>query len=115
MKMKTVKITDSQGNPLKGAHVQFEGRGTVSDNQGNATISVSDPNSIVEISHVSGGDYAMPFIDLPKYIVLFPNTLPEVVITAEKKKNTWLWLAVAGVTLVAIVSYTNNQPKKISI
>lgn len=115
MKTKTIKVTNAQGDPLQGAHVLFEGNGTTTDKNGNATVTVSDPMSFVEISHVSGESLVLPFFDLPTYVVLGSNSLPPVIVTAEKKNMSWVWWAIAGVAITTIIVTSQNKPKKITI
>lgn len=113
MNTKTITVTNPAGEPLQGAHVLFEGTGTTTDKNGVAVVTVEDVMTFVDISHVSGETKTFPFFDLPEVVVISANKMPPVVITAEKKKNWWIWGGV-GIAVIMLIA-TNENPKKITI
>lgn len=112
---KTIKIVDAEGNPLAGAHVMPEnGIKTISNSAGVANVEVSNQETWVEITHVSGASTTMPFFDLTNTVTLGANELDTVEITAKKKSNLKYWIA--AMAFVAIVAANaKNKPVKVKL
>lgn len=111
---KTIRITDSTGQPLVGAYVYYEDDVTVTDVDGYATVLVDDPYSLIRITHVNGQDVELPFVDLPKFVALKTNTLAPVIIDAsEKKKTRKVWWAVAGIAAAVLIFSGQEKIKEV--
>lgn len=113
-KTKKIRVTDSTGWPLVGAYVYYEDDVTATNVDGYATITVDDPYSLVKITHVNGQDVELPFVELPKFIVLKTNTLDPVIIDgSEKKKGGKVWWAVAGIAAAFLIFSGQEKVKKV--
>lgn len=112
---KKIRVTDVFGSPLYGAYVYHEGEVSATDKNGYVTITVDDPYSLIKITHVSGVPVEIPFVDLPKFLVLEPESLDTVVINGSKKKTKAIWWAVAGVATALLILTAEKHAKKITL
>ena len=88
------KVVDSNGEPLIGVTVKEKGNskiGTVTDFEGNYTLSVSNPNAVLEFSYVGFDRKSLPASQAKNVIMQVENNeLNEVVVVGygtQKKVN----------------------------
>lgn len=109
----TGTVIDAQGDPIIGASVRVEGttRGTVTDVDGNFTLSVA-PDEMVRISYVGYDEVMVEASSVTLHIVLQEDTktLEEVVVVGygTRRKET-LTGAVSAVTASEIVVTKNEN------
>ncbi|MFD2827175.1 carboxypeptidase-like regulatory domain-containing protein [Leeuwenhoekiella polynyae] len=117
---KRIKIIDSFGDPLPWANiVTAQGKGTISDDEGFATVEASTGNQQITISFIGFQTRTMTFNNLPDRVILEPdvNQLDPVVITAPKKKEKTDWATYAsigiGVISILIALSGNDEPQEV--
>lgn len=111
---KTFTVTNAEGTPLENVHIIINGNvQTITNSNGSATVTVSDPYTFVDIQAVAGEPVSYAFFNLPATVVLGANQLPAVIVT-NKKKLPWGWIA-AGISALFLVisSNANTNPPAI--
>lgn len=112
---KKIKIIDHlSGKPLKNAHVLTKTNKTITDKDGVAYVKVSRTDESVTISYMGYDTEVVPYSDLSSYVqlIMANNSLDEVVITSNKKKNIWPYI---GVSLIGLWMILGNDKKTMKI
>lgn len=128
---KTIKasVLDSEMQTLSNANVQeVNAAGTVfgntkTDKDGKFEIALSQPNSLIKISHVGYKTQILQPTDkvLSSYVTLQNDAteLAEVVIVGKpknKKDNTWLWILFGAIGIGTIIYLKSKpSPRKVTI
>lgn len=105
--------------PFANVVIVGENRSTIADADGKFSIAVNDSNSIVQFSH-AGYDYdQITAADFNKlgYILLFPNSLDEVVLQNNyKSDNTLLYVVLGFIGAFAVKKvFFSNNPKAVNV
>lgn len=112
---KTITIIDIDGKPLVNAHLVWGKEGVVTDQNGDAIITVPDHSTQVTISYVGKRTHVARFGDLGSLITLQnqTNNLPPVVIKPTNPNsptsNKFLVTAAIGVAAIFLVSWMASQ------
>lgn len=114
---KTTEIIDIDGNPLVGAHVKWGSKGTVTDANGEATVSVASSETMITITYMGKRSHTTSFASLGGLITLQDavDDLPDVVVhdepISQPKSNKMLYTALIGVGLLIVIASLKKTDK----
>jgi hypothetical protein len=123
---KTIQVIDKNGDPLVNVHFKWNDGGTnvgtITGQNGEATVNVPSESTQVQISYVGKRTHIAKYSDLGSLITLQDqvNNLPPVVVgttttppvvTTEKKTN-WLKTAGIGIGAFLLISAFSGSGKK---
>ncbi|MDP2687523.1 MAG: hypothetical protein Q8O62_09890 [Aequorivita sp.] len=118
---KIIEVIDINGKPLVSAHVKWGTQGTITNQNGEATVTVDSESTQITISYVGKRTHIASFANLGGLITLQENVnnLPAVVVGTTKPTTTTPpvttppvvatvkktdWVKTAGIGLVALLA-----------
>ena len=109
LKKKITIIDHLSGKPLKDAHVLTKTNKTITDQNGVAYVEVSNEDEAVTISYMGYDTEVVPFNTLSSFVqlIMANNSLNEVVITSNKRKNIWPYIGLSAIGLWML--FGNNK------